>query len=101
MGLFSWISSCGMVGESGTLGDERPNLIRTNVSNPQLDELRQAAAADVALIESDNRRPGQADPGEHVDQPDPGGYVDQADPGGYVDQADPGEHVDQAGPNES
>ena len=71
MGLFSWISSCGMVGESGTLGDERPNLIRTNVSNPQLDELRQAAAADVALIESDNKRPGEPDPGEYVNEAGP------------------------------
>jgi hypothetical protein len=62
MGFFSWISSCGTVGESQTVGDDRPNLIRINTGNPRLDELRQAAAADVALIEQDNA---------HVDLPNP------------------------------
>ena len=69
MGFFSWISSCGTVGESGTLGDDRPNLVRTNTSNPRLDELRQAAAADVALIESDNKGFIEADPDVQPDEP--------------------------------
>jgi hypothetical protein len=59
MSLFSWMSSCGTARD-----DERPSLIQTNTGNPQLDEMRQAAAEDVALIESDNKRPGEADPDE-------------------------------------
>jgi hypothetical protein len=65
MGLFSWMSSCGTVGEAGTDDSGQPNLVRTNtLSDPDLDELRQAAAADVALIESDNQRSAEADPPE-------------------------------------
>ena len=73
MGFFSWMSSCGTVGEAGTADDsERPNLVRINTrTNPHLEELRQAAAADVALIESDNKRPGEPDPGEYVNEAGP------------------------------
>jgi hypothetical protein len=67
------MSSCGTVGEAGAAdGSGRPNLVRTNTrSDPRLEELRQAAAADVALLESDNQRPGQADPDEQVDEAGP------------------------------
>ena len=58
MGLFSWMSSCGTVRD-----DERPSLVQINDVNPD-DPMRQAAAEDVALIESDNERPGEADPDE-------------------------------------
>lgn len=47
MGIFSWMSSCGPV-------DDEPNLVRTNYGNPDLDEIRQAALEDVALIEQDD-----------------------------------------------
>ena len=56
--MFSWMSSCGTARD-----DERSSLIQINDVNPD-DPMRQAAAADVALIESDNRRPGEADPDE-------------------------------------
>ncbi len=58
MSLFSWMSSCGTARD-----DERPSLIQIHDVNPD-DPMRQAAAADVALIESDNKRPGEADPDE-------------------------------------
>jgi len=58
MSLFSWMSSCGTARD-----DERPSLIQINDVNPD-DPIRQAAAEDVALIESDNKRPGEADPDE-------------------------------------
>jgi hypothetical protein len=57
MGLFSWMSSCGMV------RDDRPSLVQIHDVNPD-DPIRQAAAEDVALIESDNQRSGEADPDE-------------------------------------
>ena len=50
MGFFSWMSSCGTVGE-----DEPPSLIRINEGNPNLDEVQQAAAEDVARIEQDDK----------------------------------------------
>jgi hypothetical protein len=55
MSLFSWMSSC------GTTRDEPPSLIQIHDANPD-DPIRQAAAADIALIESDNRGSGEADP---------------------------------------
>jgi hypothetical protein len=55
MSLFSWMSSC------GTARDEPPSLIQIHDADPD-DPIRQAAAEDLALIESDNRRPGEADP---------------------------------------
>jgi hypothetical protein len=58
MSLFSWMSSCGTARD-----DEGPSLIQIHDVNPD-DPMRQAAAADVALIESDNQRPGEADPDE-------------------------------------
>jgi hypothetical protein len=50
MGFFSWFSSCGTAGD-----DERPSLIRINEGNPDLDEVQQAAAEDVARIEQDDK----------------------------------------------
>jgi hypothetical protein len=58
MGIFSWMSSCGT-----TRDDESPSLVQINDVNPD-DPMRQAAAEDLALIESDNQRPGEADPDE-------------------------------------
>ena len=58
MSLFSWMSSCGTARD-----DERPSLIQINDVNPD-DPIRQAAAEDVALIESDNKGSGEADPDE-------------------------------------
>jgi len=58
MSWFSWMSSCGTARD-----DERSSLIQIHDVNPD-DPMRQAAAADVALIESDNKRPGEAYPDE-------------------------------------
>jgi hypothetical protein len=58
MSLFSWMSSCGTARD-----DEPPSLIQIHDVNPD-DPIRQAAAADIALIESDNRGFGEADPDE-------------------------------------
>jgi hypothetical protein len=55
MSLFSWMSSC------GTVRDDRLTLIQIHDVNPD-DPMRQAAAADIALIESDNRGFREADP---------------------------------------
>jgi hypothetical protein len=57
MGWFSWMSSC------GTVRDEPPSLIQIHDVNPD-DPIRQAAAEDLALIESDNQGPGVAEPDE-------------------------------------
>jgi hypothetical protein len=56
MSLFSWMSSCGTARD-----DERPTLVQIHDVNLD-DPMRQAAAADIALIESDNRGSGEADP---------------------------------------
>jgi hypothetical protein len=56
MSLFSWMSSCGTARD-----DQQPSLIQIHDVNPD-DPMRQAAAADIALIESDNRGSGEADP---------------------------------------
>jgi hypothetical protein len=56
MSLFSWMSSCGTARD-----DERPSLIQIHDVNPD-DPIRLAAAADIALIESDNQLPGEAGP---------------------------------------
>jgi hypothetical protein len=50
MGFFSWMSSCGTVGE-----DEPPSLIRYNDEDSNLDEVRRAAAEDVARVEQDDK----------------------------------------------
>jgi hypothetical protein len=57
MGLFSWMSSC------GTVRDDRPTLVQIHEVNPD-DPIRQAAAEDIALIESDNRPADEANPEE-------------------------------------
>jgi hypothetical protein len=51
MGFFSWFRSCGTVGE-----DEPPSLIRYNVGgDSDLDEIKRAAAEDVARVEQDDK----------------------------------------------
>ena len=47
MGFFSWMSSCGTVGE-----DEPPSLIRYSDENT---ETKRAAAEDVARVEQDDK----------------------------------------------
>jgi hypothetical protein len=55
MSVFSWMSSC------GTVRDDRPTLVQIHDVDPD-DPMRQAAAEDLALIESDNQPSGEADP---------------------------------------
>ncbi len=57
MGFFSWVSSCGTVGE-----DEPPSLIRYNDedSGSDLDEVRRAAAEDVERLQQDDKYFGGA-----------------------------------------
>ena len=50
MGFFSWMSSCGTVGD-----DEPPSLIRYNEEDSNLNEVRRAAAADVERVEQDDK----------------------------------------------
>jgi hypothetical protein len=50
MGFFSWMSSCGTVGE-----DEPPTLIRYNDEDSDYNEVRRAAAEDVARVEQDDK----------------------------------------------
>jgi hypothetical protein len=58
MSLFSWMSSCGTARD-----DERPTLVQINDVNLD-DPIRQAAAEDLALIESDNQGSHEADSDE-------------------------------------
>jgi hypothetical protein len=50
MGFFSWMSSCGTVGE-----DEPPSLIRYNDEDSNYNEVREAAAEDVKRVEQDDK----------------------------------------------
>ncbi len=61
MGFFSWFSSCGTVGE-----DEPPSLIRYSDEggDPDLDEVKRAAAEDVARVEQDDKYFGGDSPEE-------------------------------------
>ena len=56
MGFFSWVSSCGTVGE-----DEPPSLLRTNYADENLEEIRERAAEDVARVEQDDKYFGPPD----------------------------------------
>jgi len=49
VGFFSWMSSCGTVGE-----DEPPSLVRTN-DDSDLTAIQRQAAEDVARVEQDDR----------------------------------------------
>jgi hypothetical protein len=57
MGFFSWMSSCGTVGD-----DEPPSLLRTNVPDPELSEIQRRAAEDVARVEEDDKYFGRDSP---------------------------------------
>jgi hypothetical protein len=59
MGFFSWMSSCGTVG-----GDEPPSLVRYSDQDPELDEVKRAAAEDVARVEQDDKYFGRTEPAE-------------------------------------
>jgi hypothetical protein len=50
MGFFSWFSSCGTVGE-----DEPPSLVHINRDDPELSEVQQRAAEDVARVQQDDK----------------------------------------------
>ena len=50
MGFFSWMRSCGTAGE-----DQPPSLIRYNDEDSDLNEVREAAAEDVARVEQDDK----------------------------------------------
>jgi len=56
MGFFSWLSSCGTVGE-----DEPPSLIRYSDEDS---EIKRAAAEDVARVEQDDKYFGRTEPAE-------------------------------------
>ena len=56
--MFSWMSSCG----TERIG-EPPSLVQVNETDPD-DPIRQAAAEDLALIESDYRPADEANPEE-------------------------------------
>jgi len=49
VGFFSWMSSCGTVGE-----DEPPSLVRTN-DDSDLTAIQRQAAEDVARVEQDDK----------------------------------------------
>ena len=60
MGFFTWLSSCGTVADT----DEPPSLIRYNDEDSDLDDVRRAAAEDVARVEQDDKYFGGDDPEE-------------------------------------
>jgi hypothetical protein len=53
MGFFTWLRSCGTVVDS----DDPPSLIRYNEGDgdSDLDEIKRAAAQDVARVEQDDK----------------------------------------------
>ena len=52
MGFFTWLRSCGTVVDS----DNPPSLIRYNVDqDSDLDDIKRAAAEDVARVEQDDK----------------------------------------------
>ena len=58
MGFFTWLSSCGTVADS----DDPPSLIRYNDGggDSDLDDIKRAAAEDVARVEQDDKYFGRA-----------------------------------------
>jgi hypothetical protein len=51
MGFFTWLRSCGTVADS----DEPPSLIRYSNEDSDLDDVKRAAADDVARVEQDDK----------------------------------------------
>ena len=51
MGWFSWLRSCGTVVDA----DEPPSLVHYNDEDSDLDEIKRAAAEDVARVEQDDK----------------------------------------------
>jgi hypothetical protein len=65
MGIFSWLSSRDEAGRQGWL---RRWVIPTGRPDPKLDEIKKAAAADVAAMEEEDRRYFRQDgPGKDPD----------------------------------
>jgi hypothetical protein len=64
MGILSWFRSRWPTEDlADDLDDDRPSLIRRNpTDDPKLDEIRLAAAADVARVEHDDKHFGQNAP---------------------------------------
>jgi hypothetical protein len=66
MGIFSWFGSRKSAGSASKRGRHRsgqrimdpggpPSLVRRNVESPELSEVEQAAAADVARVREDDK----------------------------------------------
>jgi hypothetical protein len=61
MGFFTWLRSCGTVADDG----EQPSLIRySDDGDSDLDDVKRAAAEDVARVEQDDKYFGGDDPEE-------------------------------------
>lgn len=61
MGIFSWFRSH-RPSEIVEDQDEAPTLIRHQPDDPELEEIRRAAAADVARVEQDDKYFGGSSP---------------------------------------
>ena len=60
MGFFTWLRSCGTVVDD----DQPPSLIRYNDEDSDLDDVKRAAAEDVARVEQDDKYFGGDDSDE-------------------------------------
>ena len=79
MGIFSWFGSRKSAGNAGKRGRHRsgqrvmdpgvgrPSLVRRNVESPELQEVEDAAAADVARVREADPHFGDDSPAEHED----------------------------------
>jgi hypothetical protein len=86
MGIFSWFGSRKSAGNAGNAGKAskrgrhrsgqpvmdpggggRPSLVRRNVESPELQELEDAAAADVARVRQDDKYFADDSPAKHED----------------------------------
>jgi hypothetical protein len=68
MGFFSWLSSCGSRYEDEIAEEqERPSLVRRSYETPELEEIQEAAAEDVARVQQDDKYFGKNSPGNDPD----------------------------------
>jgi hypothetical protein len=74
MGIFSLFGSRRRAGKHAAkpgrragIPDQPPSLVRTNVESPELEEVEQAAAADVARLEQDDKYFGRDAPAKQED----------------------------------
>ena len=80
MGIFSWFGSRKSAGNAGKRGRHRsgqrvmdpgagrPSLVRRNVESPELQEIEDAAAADVARVRQDDKYFADDSPAKHEDE---------------------------------